>query len=77
MVRKFASANHGFLGGDDPVLDSRNADNHSEMTREAEHNKLDRMAKVYNFLKRWQGTQHLRAALKESRSQHMEMTAVG
>jgi hypothetical protein len=77
MVRQFASANHGLLGGDDPVLDSRNADNHSEMTREAEHNKLHRMAKVYNFLERWQGTQHLRAALKESRSQHMEMTAVG
>jgi len=77
IVRQFARANNGLLAGDDPVLDSNSTDNNIEMKREAEEKKLHRMAKVHDFLEKWQGSQNLPAAQKESRAQNKQMTAVG
>jgi len=47
------------------------------MEKEAEERKLHRLAKVNDFLKMSQGSQNLRATEKESRTQKMQMTAVG
>jgi len=47
------------------------------MEKEAEERKLHRLAKVHDFLKMSQGSQNLRATQKESRTQKMQMTAVG
>jgi len=47
------------------------------MKREAEEQKLHRMAKVHDFLEMWQGSQNLRATQKESRAQNKQITAVG
>jgi len=74
---QFTQDNNALLAGDDPVLDPRSTDNHIEMKREAEENKLHWMAKVHNFLEMWQGSQNLRASQKESRTQNNSMTAVG
>jgi len=46
------------------------------MKREAEEKTLHQMAKVNNFLERWQGSQNPRATQKESRAQNKEMTAI-
>jgi len=70
VVRQFARANSGLLAGDDPVLDPISTDNDMELKREAEEKKLHRMAKVYDFLEMWQGSQTLRATQKESRAQN-------
>jgi len=76
VVRQFARDNNGILSGTDPQLDSANTENDSEMKKEAEERKLNRMAKLHNFLELWQGSQNLRAAQKESRAQNKQMTAV-
>jgi hypothetical protein len=76
-VRQFARSSSGSLAGDDPVLDSDSTDNNREMNREAEENKLHRIAKVHNILEMWQGSQTLRDTQKESRTQNEQMTAVG
>jgi hypothetical protein len=65
------------LAGTDPELDNTNTENDSEMMQEAEEKKLHRMAKVYNLLEMWQGSQILRATQKESRTQNLQMTTVG
>jgi hypothetical protein len=44
---------------------------------EAEERQLQRMAKVYDFLEMWPGSQNLRATQKESRAQNKQITAVG
>jgi len=54
-----------------------NADDDSEMKREAQQKKLHRMAKIHHFLEMWQGSQNLHAAQKESSASNMQMTAVG
>jgi len=77
VVRQFAQANSGLLAGDDPVLDPSSTDNYMEMKREAEEKKLQRMAKVHDFLEMWQGSQTLQATQKESRAQNKQMTAIG
>jgi len=77
VVRLFARANSRLLAGDNAVLDSDSTDNDMEMKREAEEKKLHRMAKVYDLLEMWQGSQTLRATQKESRAQNKQMTAVG
>ena len=38
---------------------------------------MHRMAKVYDFLEMWQGSQNLRATQKESDIQNKPMTAIG
>jgi hypothetical protein len=77
VVRKFARANNGILAGTDPELDTTNTENDSEMKKEAEERKLNRMAKVHDFLEMWQGRQNLCTTQKESRAQNKQMTAVG
>jgi len=65
------------LAGTDSELDTTNTENDAEIKQEAEERKLHRMAKAHDFLEMWQGSQNLRATLKESRAQNKQMTAVG
>jgi len=76
-VRQFARANNGILAGADPVLDTTNTENDSEMKKEEEEIKLHRMAKVHDFLEMWQGSQNLHATQKESCAQNKQMITVG
>jgi len=77
IVRQFARANNGSLAADDPQLDTTSTEIDMEMKREAEQRKLHRMAKVHVLLELWQGSQNFRAALKKSRIQNKQMTAIG
>jgi len=77
VVRQFARANNRILAGSDPELDTLNAENDSEIKKEAEERTLHRMAKVHDFLEMWQGSQNLCATQTESRTRNMQMTAVG
>jgi len=65
------------LAGDDPVLDRSESDNDLELKREAEANKLHRLAKVHDIVEMWQASQILRTTQKESRAQNKPMTTVG
>jgi len=77
VVRKFARANNRIWAGADPILDTMNTENDSEMKKEVEERKWHRRGKVHDLLEMWQGSRNLRATQKESRAQHMQMTAVG
>jgi len=77
VVRQFARSNNVIFAGADPSLDTTNTENDSEMKKEAEEMNLHRMAKVYDSLEMWQGSQTPRATQKESRAQTKQMTAVG
>jgi len=63
--------------GDNPVSDTMNTENNSEMTKEIEERKLPRTSMDHHFLKMWQGSQNIRATPKDTRAQHKQMTAVG
>ena len=76
VVRQFARANNGILVGTDPELDTMNAENTSEMKKQAEERKLHRIAKDHDFLEMWQGSQNLCATQKESSDRNKQMTAV-
>jgi hypothetical protein len=76
VVRQFGLANNGILAGMDPELDTTNTENDSEIEKEAEERKLQRMAKVHNFLEIWQGSQNVCTTQKESGAQNKQMTAV-
>jgi len=76
IVRQFAQANNGIFVGNETESDTTNTEHDSEMKNEAEERKLQRMAKVHNFLEMWQRSQNLRATQKESHTQNMQMTAV-
>jgi len=65
------------LAGTDPELDTTNTENNSEIKKEAEERKLQKMVKVHDFLEMWQGSQNLCATQKESRAQNKQMTAGG
>jgi len=65
------------LAGDDPDLDTMNTENDSEKKKKAEQRTLHRMAKVHDSLEMWQDIEILGANQKESRTQNMQMTAVG
>jgi hypothetical protein len=54
-----------------------NTENDLEMKEEAKEKKLHIMAKVYDFLEMWQGSQNLPATQQESLAQNKQMTAVG
>jgi hypothetical protein len=56
VARQFAPANNGILAGTNPELDDANTENNWEMKKEAEVRKLPRMAKVHDFLQRWQNS---------------------
>jgi hypothetical protein len=77
VVRLFVQANNGILAGNCAVLDTVETENDFKLKKEAEERTLHRMAKVYDFLEMWQGSQSLHATPKESRAQNKQMTAVG
>jgi len=77
VVRQFAWAHNGIWAGTDRELDTPHTENVSEMKKEGEDRNLHRMAKVHNFLEKWQGNQNLRATQKESGAQNKQITAVG
>ena len=77
FVRKFAQPNNWILGGDDPALDMTNTANAAEMKRQAQAQKLDRIAKVHNILEMWQGSENVCATQRESCAQNKQMWAVG
>jgi len=77
VVRQFARANNRIFAGVNPLLDTINTDNDSEMKREVEERKFHRMAKVHDILDMWQGSHNLQATQNESRTQNKQMTTVG
>jgi len=77
VVRQFARANIRIMAGAAPELHTMNAENDSEMMKEAEGRKLHIMAKVHDFLEIWQGSQNLHATQKKSRTQNKQMTTMG
>jgi hypothetical protein len=77
VVRQFVRANNGILAGTDAELDNANTENDSEMKKQAEERTLHTIAKVYDFLEMWQGSQNLCGTQKESRTQNKQMTTVG
>jgi len=77
VVRQFAQANNDMLAGADPVLDTTNKQNDSEIKKVVDKRKLHRMAQVHDFLEKLQRSQNLRATQKKSRDQIKHMTAVG
>jgi hypothetical protein len=74
---QYIQANHGIVAGDDPVLDTTEAENDRELKRAAEKRTLHRMAKVHNIVEMWQGSPNLRATSKKSCTQEDQMTAIG
>ena len=62
---------------DNPVSDTMNTENDSEIKKVADEMTLHRMAKVYDCLEMWQGSQNLRVTEKESCAHDNQMTAVG
>jgi len=77
VVRQHARSNNGILAADNPVSNTTNTENNSEIKKEVEERQLHRVAKVHNFWEMWQGSQNLRATQNESRAQNKLMTAVG
>jgi len=76
IVRQFTWANTGILAADDPAFYMTNTENKSENNKEVEERELYRIAKVYDCLEMWQGSQNLPATQKESRAQNKQMKAV-
>jgi len=76
IVSQFAEANPRIAAGDDPLFDTTNTENDSEMNKEAKERKFHRMAKVHNILEMWEYRQNLSATWKESCTQHKQITAV-
>ena len=68
---QFARGNKCMLEGDNWVSDTTNTENDSEMKKEAEEIKLQRMAKVHYILEMWQCSHNLHAIQKESRAQNI------
>jgi hypothetical protein len=77
IARQYTQGINEIIGGDDPVLDTTEAENNIELKKEAEEMKLFRMAKFHGFLEMLQGSPNLHATQKESRAQNKPMTAVG
>jgi len=77
VVRLFARANNSNFVGADAELDTKKAENDSEMKNVVKEGTLHRMAKVHDVLEMWQGSQNLRATQKETRTHNKKMTAVG
>jgi hypothetical protein len=77
VVRQFARAYEGLLAGDDPVLDSSITDHDMEMKSKAEEMKFHQMAKIHDFLVKWQCSQNPQGTKTESRTQYKQIPAVG
>jgi len=77
IVRQFAGADKGLLAGDNPASDTTSTEKHMEVNIVAEEKMFHQMAKVHIFLEIWQGRQYLQATQKESRTQNIQMTAIG
>ena len=77
IVTQFSRANTEILACTHPELENTNTENDSEIRNHVQESKLHRMAKVYNILEMWQGSQKLRATQKTSRTQNKQMTDVG
>jgi len=77
VVMQNTRANDGLLAGDDPVLDSTSTGDDLEMKREAEQRMFHQMAKVYDVLEMWHGSQILCTTQMESHSPYELMTAIG
>jgi len=56
-VGQYARANNRTFAGDNPVLDTTEAENNIKPKRVAEERKLHRMANVHDILEMWQGSQ--------------------
>jgi len=77
VVREFAPGNNGILASADPPLHTMNGENDSEMKKALEEWKLQRMAKVHDFLERSQGSFSPCATRMESGTQNKQMTTEG
>ena len=75
VARQFTEANNAIWAGEDPVLDTSNTENDSEMKRQAEETTLQRLAKAHDILEMWQGSQLLWATQTKSRAQNTQITA--
>jgi len=60
-VRKVAPVNYGILAAADPLMDTTNTEDNSEMKKESEEWKWHRKAKVHDCFEMWQGTQNFHA----------------
>jgi hypothetical protein len=77
VERQYAQANNRILAGTNPVLNTTEVENDIELKRKAEERIFHTIAKVYDFLEMWQGSQNLLATQKGSRLQPKQMAAVG
>jgi hypothetical protein len=77
IERQYAQANNRILARNNPVLDTTEAENNIALKRKAEERIFHTIAKGYDLLGMWQGSQNLRATQKASRPQPKQMTAVG
>jgi len=74
---QFTRAKYLILASADPSLNTTKTENDSEMEKMAKERILHRMAKVYDVLEVWQGSQMICATLKEPRAHNKQMTVVG
>jgi 2-succinyl-5-enolpyruvyl-6-hydroxy-3-cyclohexene-1-carboxylate synthase len=68
VVHQFARSNAGPLAGNIPITHPLDPDNDAEMKKEAEQKKLQRMAKVHDFLDMWQDSENLCSTQKATRT---------
>jgi len=74
VVGQFARADNRISAGADPELDTMTTENDSEMKKEVEARRLQRMAKVHDSLEMGQGSLTVHATQKESRAHDNQMT---
>jgi 5'-deoxynucleotidase YfbR-like HD superfamily hydrolase len=58
-------------------LNTTNTEHNSEIKKQLEERKLQRMAMVHDMLEMWQGSQNLSATKGECHAQYKQMTAIG
>jgi hypothetical protein len=76
VVRQSARANDGIEADTDPLLDTPNTANDSEMKTVVEETIMHTIANFHDLLEMWQGSQNLRATQKECHSRNKQMTAI-
>jgi hypothetical protein len=76
VVRQFARSNNGVLAGDTTDLKTL-ASGDIEAQKAVEDKKLNRLAKVHDFLDMRDGSQKLRHMQRAARAQNSKMTAIG
>jgi len=65
------------LSCNNPAFGTLKTENNCKVKRVAEERKSPRMAKVHNFLERWQCSQTICAMQEESHTQNKNITATG